>query len=242
MKNQGSYMDSVHRLGRIGSLGAIAFMIGIPMIISYYYNIWPNFGDVFLVSLGLLALFVPLAISEVISFMPILGSASYITYITGNVMNLKIPVALNAAEISGTTQGTEESDVITTMAIAVSSIVTMIIISIGVLLLVPLSPLFTLPVVQTATTYMLPALFGGMFLPMLLNKKAGEYNVKWKLLPTLLPLILVIVVNSFIFPLKGFEWLTMLVVIPTTILMARVLYKKKIIKMKLDTPAEDKAE
>jgi len=242
MKNQGSYMDSVHRLGRIGSLGAIAFMIGIPMIISYYYNIWPNFGDVFLVSLGLLALFVPLAISEVISFMPILGSASYITYITGNVMNLKIPVALNAAEISGTTQGTEESDVITTMAIAVSSIVTMIIISIGVLLLVPLSPLFTLPVVQTATTYMLPALFGGMFLPMLLNKKAGEYTVKWKLLPTLLPLILVIVVNSFIFPLKGFEGLTMLVVIPTTILMARVLYKKKIIKMKLDTPAEDKAE
>jgi len=242
MKNQGSYMDSVHRLGRIGSLGAIAFMIGIPMIISYYYNIWPNFGDVFLVSLGLLALFVPLAISEVISFMPILGSASYITYITGNVMNLKIPVALNAAEISGTTQGTEESDVITTMAIAVSSIVTMIIISIGVLLLVPLSPLFTLPVVQTATTYMLPALFGGMFLPMLLNKKAGEYTVKWKLLPTLLPLILVIVVNSFIFPLKGFEGLTMLVVIPTTILMARVLYKKKIIKMKLDAPVEDKAE
>lgn len=242
MKKHNSYIDSVHRLGRFGSIGAIAFMIGIPVIISQYYNIWPNFSEVLLVSSGLLALFIPLAVSEVISYMPILGSASYITFITGNVMNLKIPVALNAAEISGTKQGTEESDVITTMAIAVSSIVTMIIISIGVLLLVPLAPLFSMPVVQTATTYMLPALFGGMFLPMLLNKKAGEYTVKWKLLPTLLPLILVIVVNSFIFPLKGFEGIAMIVVIPLTILIARVLYKKKIVTMKLDTPAENQSE
>lgn len=234
-----SYMDSVHRLGRIGSLGAIAFMIGIPTFISYYYNIWPNINEVLLVSSGLLALFIPLAISEVISYMPILGSASYITFITGNVMNLKIPVALNATEISGATQGTEESDVITTMAIAVSSIVTMIIISLGVLLLVPLAPLFSMPVVQTATTYMLPALFGGMFLPMLLNNKAGEYTVKRKLLPTLLPLILVVIVNVFIFPLKGFEGIAMIVVIPLTILMARILYKKKIVTMKLNTPVEN---
>lgn len=87
MKKERSYIESAHRLGRIGSLGAILFMLGIPTVIAIYYGIPPNIWEIVLVSAGLLALFVPVAISEVISFMPILGSASYITYITGNVMN-----------------------------------------------------------------------------------------------------------------------------------------------------------
>lgn len=226
-----TYLDSIHRLGRLGSAGALFFMLGIPTFIALYYNIWPNFKEVFIVSSGLLALFVPVAIAEVISYMPILGSASYITYITGNVMNLKIPVALNAKELTDTPGGTEESDVITTMAIAVSSMTTMIIIGVGVILIVPLSPIFSLPVVQTATTYMLPALFGGMFLPMLLNNKVGESRVKNRLLPTVIPVLLIIIVNLFIYPLKGMEGIALLIVIPLTIGIARIMYKKNIIKM-----------
>ena len=234
MKKERSYIESAHRLGRIGSLGAILFMLGIPTVIAIYYGIPPNIWEIVLVSAGLLALFVPVAISEVISFMPILGSASYITYITGNVMNLKIPVALNAMQITKAKQGTEESDVIITMAIAVSSITTMVIIALGVVLLVPLEPLFSLPVIQTATIYMLPALFGGMFLPMILDTKAGDYKVKGKLLPTIIPLLMVIIVNQFIFDLKGFEGIALLVVIPSTILIARLLYKRKAITLSKD--------
>lgn len=231
MSKERNYLDSIHRLGRFGSIGAIMFMLGIPTFISYYYNIWPNFKEVFMVSSGLLVLFVPLAIAEVISYMPILGSASYITYITGNVMNLKLPVALNAVELTKSTPGTEKSDVITTMAIAISSITTMVIITLGVILIVPLSPIFEISYVQTATTYMLPALFGGMFLPMFLNNKVGDYTVKGRLLPIILPLLLITVVNLFIFPLKGFEGIAMIIVIPLTIFIARILYNKKIIKM-----------
>lgn len=226
-----SYLDSIHRLGRFGSAGALFFMLGIPTFIALYYGIWPNFKEVFIVSSRLLALFVPVAIAEVISYMPVLGSASYITYITGNVMNLKLPVALNAIELTDTDMGSEESDVITTMAIAISSITTMVIISFGVLLLVPLSPIFSLPVVQTATTYMLPALFGGMFLPMLLNNKVGDYQVKNRLLPTVIPVILIVIINQFIFPLKGMEGIALLFVIPITILIARIMYKKNIVRM-----------
>lgn len=134
-------------------------------------------------------------------------------------------------QITKAKQGTEESDVIITMAIAVSSITTMVIIALGVVLLVPLEPLFSLPVIQTATIYMLPALFGGMFLPMILDTKAGDYKVKGKLLPTIIPLLMVIIVNQFIFDLKGFEGIALLVVIPSTILIARFLYKRKAITL-----------
>lgn len=231
MKKTDNYLDSIHRIGRIGSIGSLIFMLGIPLLISSIYNIWPNLSDVFKVASGLLVMFIPVAISEVISYMPVLGSASYITYITGNVMNLKLPCAINAMQIIGTTQGTEEGDVISTIAIAASSIATMIIIALGVLLLVPLAPIFSNPTVATATTFMLPALFGGMFVPMLLNNNVGDYEVKGRLLPIIIPIIVIMLINKFIMPLSGMEGIIMLAVIPTTILIARVLYKKKIIKM-----------
>ncbi len=231
MKKSDDYINSIHRIGRFGAIGAMSFMLGIPAIISSIYNIWPRLGDVLKVSSGLLVLFVPIAVSEVISYMPILGSASYITYITGNVLNLKIPCALNAMQISGTSQGTEEGDVISTLAIAASSIATMLIIAFGVILIVPLTPIFSNPHLQTATTYMLPALFGGMFLPMLMDKNVGKYEVKGKLLPTIVPVIVILLVNKYIKPLTGFEGVAMLVVIPFTVLTAKLLYKKNIITM-----------
>lgn len=231
MKNEKSYLDSIHRLGRIGSIFALVAMLGIPTIVAIRYGIMPEFSEIFKVSSGLLIIFVPVAISECISYMPVLGSASYITYITGNVLNLKLPVAINAGKIAETKQGTEENDVIVTLAVALSSMVTMLILAISILLIVPLSPVFDLPSVQTATDYILPALFGGMFLPMLLDNKVGDYNVKGRLLPTIIPLILVIVVNTFIVSLSGIEGPTLLVVIPLTIFIARIMYKRGIVKM-----------
>src|SRR5699024_7167480 len=113
--------------------------------------------------------------------------------------------------------GSEESDVITTIAISISSITTIIIIMLGVIFIVPLSPIFSLPVVQTATTYMLPALFGGMFVPMLLNNQVCDYRVINRLLPAVIPLILIIVINQFFLPLKGMEGFALLLTIPITI-------------------------
>lgn len=231
MKKSDSYIDSVHRIGRIGSVISMVFMIGIPYLVAATYGIWPRFSDVMKVSAGLLALFIPIAISEVISYMPILGSASYITFITGNVLNLKLPCAINAMQMTQTPQGTDKGDVISTLAIAASSIATMLIIFIGVILLVPLTPLFTLPSIKTATTYMLPALFGGMFVPMLLNNRVGDYEVKGRLLPTLLPLVLIVLINKFVRPLGGMEGIAILAVIPIMMLLANILYKKGVIKM-----------
>ncbi len=224
------YLDSIHRLGRFGSIGAICFMIGIPLFMSFVYNSWPDLKVVLKSSIGLLVLFLPIAVSEVISYMPILGSASYISYITGNVMNLKLPCAINAIKIGEVKQGTQDGDVFATIAVAISSITTMLIIALGVVLIVPLQPVLNNPNVQTATKYMLPALFGGMLTPMLLDNTIGEYKVKNKLLPILPIMIAILLINKFILPLAGFEGIALILTIPISILIARFLYKKGIIK------------
>lgn len=66
---------------------------------------------------------------------------------------------------------------------------------------------------------------------MLLNKSVGDYEVKGKLLPTIIPVILIVFVNQFVRPISGLEGIAMLVVIPIMIVTSNIMYKKGIIKM-----------
>ena len=37
-----NYEKSIHRIGRIGLIIGIAFMLGIPAVISTVYDVWPE--------------------------------------------------------------------------------------------------------------------------------------------------------------------------------------------------------
>ncbi len=222
------YIDSIHRLGRIGSFIAVCFMMGIPAVMCTVYDAWPSLATVIQAGGGLLAMFVPSATAEVISYAPILGSASYLTFITGNVMNLKLPVAISAQQIAGVESNTPESDAISTMAIALSSLETIAIIAVGVLLLKPLQPVLSLPAVSTATSYMVPALFGGLVLGIF--KQSGKTRIKNKNLIAVLPVVLVSA-GLIMYPaLKSYQGFVLLGMIPLTVLWAYILWKKGVVK------------
>lgn len=223
------YNDWAHRFGRIGALIAIIYMLAIPTIISYVYDIFPPLSSVMKASVGILVLFVPLGISEILSYTPILGSASYLGFLTGNIMNLKVPCAMNAMKISDVEGNTPKGDAIAAVAIASSSIMTMVVVALGVILLVPLRPLLEKPVVQQATQHMLPALFGGMFLG--LAGDSGEYKIKNKLFAILLPVIIVTFASLKGILAPGLEGVAIILMLPVTIISARVLWKKKVIQV-----------
>ena len=225
-----NYEDSIHRTGRIGIIIGMFFMLGIPAAMCIAYDVWPgSFGEILAAGGGLFAVFFPTCIAEVFSYTPILGSSAYLTFLTGNVMNLKVPVVVNAQILTDTASGTEEGDVVATIGGAVSSIVTTLIIVVGVLLLVPLRPILTSPTVKTATTYLLPALFGGIFLSFV-NNDCGDYTAKGKPLVMVLPLIVVFGANA-LFPLSGLEGIVVLICMALTVGCALILYKMGIIKM-----------
>lgn len=229
--DKNSYFNRAHRLGRIGTIIAILFMIGIPVVVCFIYDVMPTFSEVFTTALGLLAVYVPTALSEVISYTPMLGTACYITFITGNVGNMKIPCALNAMEMTDSPLGTERGDTVSAIAVSVSSMVTMIVIAIGVVLLVPLQPILENPTVQVATSYMLPALFGSMVVTNVANSKSGEYRIKNRVLTMLAPMACIIAFDYLVMPIKGKEGYTMIVTIPLTILLAYIMYKMGIVKV-----------
>ena len=237
MKNHMDYEKSIHQIGRIGSVIAVVFMLGIPALMCAVYDMFPSASELLLFGSGLLALYVPTGISEVITYVPMLGSASYLTFITGNISNLKLPCALNALEMADVEQNTDAGDAVATVAVAVSSMVTVAIILAGVVLLVPLRPLLESGPVKIAGNYMLPALYGCLFLSQV-TSRAGGTVIRGKLKAAILPGLLVFVIHVFVAPVN--RGLAILACIPLCMACAWVLFKAG--QIRVEHVREEKGE
>ena len=163
MKKHLNYMDSVHRDGTIWNLSVMALLIAFPIAIAVFFGVMPDWAAL---GAGLIAtapLYWVVGVIETITFVPMLGAGgSYLSFVTGNISNLKLPCALNALEQNEVSANSEEGEVISTIAIATSSIVTTLIIILGVVCIVPLSPVLEAPILEPAFQQILPALFGGL--------------------------------------------------------------------------------
>ncbi len=211
---------SMHTLGRITNIIAIILIFAPPIFVSIYYNVFPPLKNLFM-GIGMVsAVYLPIAVAEFITFTPMVGTdAAYLVFVTGNLSNLKIPCALTCIENSGYKQGSEEATVISTIAIAVSSIVTTIIIAISLLLLVPLTPVLSSEVLKPAFAQIIPALFGALAVYWLIKS--------FKL--ALIPLITVISLFAFIKIPVGVEGALIPVIGLISVVGAKILYKKGIV-------------
>lgn len=235
-----AHIDSMHRLGRIGSVSAILIMLGIPTVAGIYFDAMPDFITVIVTAAGLLFLFVPTAISEVIAYTPVFGSSIYLTLITGNVMNLKLPVANNALALLDVENGTEDADIVTSIAVSVSTFSTLLIIFLGVLLMLPLRPILTLPEVRTAASYIVPALFGSLTLNSIGNNIGGGIQTRGRMKGAIPSVLLVIIIYLIIHHvLKNptlwalYQGIIILILLPVTYFGTKLLYNKGHIKVLL---------
>ena len=231
MNKNSSYMDKTYRLGRIATIICILIMFIIPSIICTAYSIWPSFDSVMGAAGPLLAMYLPVALAEQLSMIPITGNSAYINSIMGNVTNIKFPAYLTALASINQDPGSEEADVMGMIAVCISGMTTMVIILIGLILLVPLSPILTSPAVKTATSYIMPALFGSMLVGILTNKSAGNYVAENKTLVGIIDLVVVFFINIFITSLDSKQGFAMVGVMVLSILLAYIFYKKGIIKL-----------
>ena len=216
-----SYMDSVHRDGRIWNIAMMVILMMFPVVLALIFNAIPNWAAV---GKGLLAtapMYWAVGVVETITFIPMLGAGgSYLSFVTGNISNLKLPCAINALENAGVSAKSEEGELVSTIAIAVSSIVTIVIIVIGVILIVPLSPILENPILTPAFDQMLPALFGALGVALI------SKNWKLAIAPITLMLVLFVFVDALDSSMVG---IMVPVGVVFTIIVSRILYKKGIV-------------
>jgi hypothetical protein len=157
------FNSGLHRIGRATMLIGMLALIAVPFIISFLYSTSVDANGFVAGILNVGALYIPVAIVEFLVYAPMLGvGGSYISFITGNVTNMKIPCAMNARDIAGTEVGTPENEIISTLSTATSAIVTTLVIVAGVILLVPLQPVLQNPALLPAFNNVVPALFGAL--------------------------------------------------------------------------------
>ena len=216
-----SYMDSVHRDGTIWNLSMMAILLLFPVAVGLVFGAAPDWQGLLMGLIATAPMYWAVAVVEVITFIPMLGAGgSYLSFVTGNISNLKLPCAINALENAGVSAKSEEGELVSTIAIAVSSIVTTIIVAIGVILIVPLSPILENPILTPAFDQMLPALFGALGVALI------SKNWKLAIAPVALMLVLFIFVDALDSSMVG-------IMVPVgvifTIIVSRILYKKGIV-------------
>jgi len=218
MKKNTTYMDRVHTWGRIWNLSMMLILLAFPVVVCLLYGVLPDWKGLVLGLFATAPMYWAVGVIETITYIPMLGAGgSYLSFVTGNISSLKLPCAINALEQTGVKASSEEGEVVSTVAIAVSSIVTTLIILLGVILIVPLSPLLSAPVLAPAFAQILPALFGGLGVVFV------SRNWKIAIAPVTLMLILFVCVPALN---AGTVGIMVPVGVVFTLLVSRLMYKK----------------
>lgn len=157
------YNQRTHLFGRIGLIIGIILLFGAPFAMGLSLNAMPDMSAFGKGLAQIAIIYIPSCIVEFLIYTPMLGAGgSYLAFITGNLINMKIPCALNARDIVGTEAGTTENEIVSTLSIAASSLVTTVVIALGVFMIIPLRPILEAEVLQPAFNNVVPALFGAM--------------------------------------------------------------------------------
>jgi hypothetical protein len=217
-KNNLSYIDSVYSFGARWNILVMIVLLAFPIALCFIFNTTPDWKGLIGGLIATAPMYWAVGVVEVITYIPMLGAGgSYLSFVTGNISNLKLPCALGALEQAGVKASSDEGEVVSTIAIAVSSIVTTLIIILGVILLVPLSPILNAPVLEPAFAQILPALFGGLGVVFI------SRNWKIAIAPVILMLALFIFVPAFN---EGTVGIMVPVGVLFTMLVSRIMYKK----------------
>lgn len=226
VKEPKTYIDSMHTQGKIWTVVALIVLFAVPTIFSIFggetlFSAFPEWSVLSKVLVSVISVYWTTAIVEVITYTPMLGAGgTYLSFVTGNITNLKLPCALNAMDRANVKANSEEGEIISTIAIGASAITTTVILAVGVLVFSPFLGYITDPesVLRPAFVYVVPALFGAL--------GASYFSKHWKI--SIFPILVGIIVYFFA-PTMGVGTM-IFVTIVASIGGALLMWKLKILK------------
>ncbi len=226
MKNYYSenYIPSIIRWGKITMLLGIVTCFLPAVVISFVYGYMPPISAIIAGTIAQISVSGAFYIVEPISYFPILGiPGTYLTFLSGNTSNMRVPCSSVAQEAAGVEMGTEKGSIISTIGIAVSILVNIAVLTIGAIfgsMLLSLLP----ESLKAALNFMLPALFGAVF---------GQFAISRPKLAGVAAVIALgmtwLLKNGFLSFLPGTpSYAVILVCVFGSIFAGKLLYKKEL--------------
>lgn len=205
---------------RLGTFTLIAGIIAnfIPALyLAGVVGVMPQWSDLLTIWAVAFSAFGASWIVQPLSFYPMLGTGgSYISWLCGNVADIRVPAATMAQKVTGSEHGTPRGDIMATIGISGSVLVSVLILTIFTLIGSAIMPMVP-PFVKKAFGFVLPAVFGAVYAE--LSSKQINIGVGTIALATII---------VYLAPKIGIaSWLTSLIVIAGGVLVARVQFLTK---------------
>lgn len=218
--DQQSYIAGLHKSGKRFVIVSALLMLSVPLIFSITYNAWPTWDLMVSGFMSVGVIYIPIGIIETYNYAPMMGiGATYIANITGNMANMKLPAALTAIKLAKVEPGSDEAEIIATIAVATSSIVTTVIIILGMVLLLPYLSVIS-EFLGPVTDYLVPAIFGALGVVFVVRN--------WQL--TIAPFVCMLLLFAFVITNPTVQPALVPVASLISIGVARLLFKKGWIK------------
>jgi len=225
-KNNGlmlsEYKEATHRVGRIWTAFAMLLIVAVPVLFCIIYGVLPEWNSFIKGAVSIVPMFWAIGLIEIFNYSPMLGSGgTYLAFVTGNLANMKVPAAKVAMNKAGVDVTSEEGEVLSTIAVAVSSIVTTLILIIGLILVIPITNWIksndTLnEILSLSNGYVIPALFGALGVVFI--------SKSWKL--AIVPLVLMIALLLIVPMIYGIISIFIPIMSILAVVLARLMYKK----------------
>lgn len=219
-----TYIPSIVKWGKITMLLGIVTCFLPAIVISVVYGCMPPVSAIIAGTISQISVSGAFYIVEPISYFPILGiPGTYLTFLSGNTSNMRVPCSSVAQEAAGVEMGSEKGSVISTVGIAVSILVNIVILTIGAVggnAIIGMMP----DGVKSALNFLLPALYGAVFGQFAISrpKLAGiavviAFGMNWLLK------------NGFLSFLPGTpSYAVILVAVFGSIFAGKLIYKKEL--------------
>jgi len=154
------YINRIHVLGRVTSILIILSFLVAGLLICAHFDWFPTFGQ-YLAAIGPITIMVAAAgIGEFAAYVPKLGpGASYISFITGNIVNMKLPSIMGAMTALDVKEDSDEFHVLSVVAAVTSSLLVAVLLGVVVLFSNQLRPFLEWEGIQPAISNVMPALY-----------------------------------------------------------------------------------
>ncbi len=165
---ENEYIPYSIKIGRLTSLLGVVTSFVPVIVLSFIFKVVPPIDAIIAAATIRISACLVYYFIEPISFQPVLGiPGTYMAFLSGNISNLRVPCSSVAQKAAGVEEGTPEGSVLSTIGVAVSIVVNLAVLTIGVLLGAQVIAMIPESLVN-ALVYLVPALYGAMLMQMIL--------------------------------------------------------------------------
>lgn len=173
---RGNFIPSAHRLGMATLLLAIGLSLSPALYLSFVLDAFPGIDVIFQAFIVIAAFVAVVWFIEPISYFPMLGvSGSYMTFLSGNAGNMRLPVAIACQKSINAPMGSKKAELATILGIGVSVMINLFFVLLLVLLGNWLIDKMPDGMIFAFKNYTFASIYAAVFVMFFTNAKARKY-------------------------------------------------------------------